>query len=334
MKMFKRIFKYIGLFLIVLILGVVAYVYRLTFTPEGRLDWGQALFTKLISGQGGVEALKKMNLEQRRQLFSNIPYPDIATIDSLKITSDSLQIYIFKPKNVPANSPIVIYYHGGGFVFPWTTISEARARKYAITFNKIVIGVDYRVAPENPFPIPNDDCYSTFKWVINNGHSFGGNPDQIMVIGESAGGTLSTSVALRARDEGLTNIKFQALDCPAVDLPFKYESYKKLNKVYDNGGTQFTIDSYLPKLEDRSNEKALPLYANLSGLPPAFVITCQFDVLKDQGLAYSEKLKKAKVPTRYYEVRGMLHGIPGPFNEKDRDKVTSLIAEEVKRYLK
>lgn len=332
--MFKRILKYISLFLVILMIGVVGYVYSLTFTPEGRLDWGQALFAKFMSGQGGIEALKKMNLEQRRQLFSNIPYPDISSVDSLKITSDSLQIYIFKPKNVPANSPIVIYYHGGGFVFPWTTISEARARKYAIAFNKIVVGVDYRVAPENPFPISNNDCYETFKWVINNGLSFGGNPDKIMVIGESAGATLAAGVAQRAREDSFTNIKFQALDCPAVDLPFKYESYKKLNKVYDKGGSQFTIDSYLPKLEDRSNEKALPLYANLSGLPPAFVITYQFDVLKDQGLAYAEKLKMAKVPTRYLEVKGMLHGIPGPFNEKDRDKVTSLIAEEVKKYLK
>lgn len=334
--MFKRILKYIGLFLIFLILGIVVYVYSLTFTPEGRLDWGQALFIKLISGQGSSEAVEKMNLEQRRHLFSNIPYPDIEKIDSLKITSDSLQIYIFKPKNVPTNSPIVIYYHGGGFILPWTTISEARARKYAITFNKIVVGIDYRVAPENPFPIPNDDCYSTFKWVIKNGHSFGGNPDKIMVIGESAGATLSAIVAQRARNEGLTNIKYQALDCPGVDLPFKYKSYKKFNKKEYNGGTQFTISSYLPnlKLEDSSNAEIFPLYANLSGLPPAFVITCQFDLLKDQGLAYSEKLKMAKVPTRYLEVKGMLHNIPGPFNEKDRDKVTSLIAEEVKKYLK
>ncbi|MFN8355866.1 MAG: alpha/beta hydrolase [Spirosomataceae bacterium] len=333
MKILKRILKYITVFLLILILGFAGYVYSLTFTAEGRLDWGQALFAKLSSGQGDIGALKKMNLEQRRQVFSNIPYPEIATIDSLKITSDSLQIYIFKPKDVPTNSPIVVYYHGGGFVFPWTTISEARARKYAIALNKIVVGVDYRVAPENPYPIPNDDCYKTFKWVIDNGLSFGGNPDKIMLIGESAGATLTATVAQRARDEGLTNIKFQVLDCPAVDLPFKYESYKKLNKVYDHGGTQFTLDSYLPKLEDRNNAKAFPLYANLSGLPPAFVITCQFDVLKDQGLAYAEKLKRAKVPTKYLEVKGMLHTIPGPFNEKDRDKVTSLIVEETKKHI-
>ena len=334
MKNVLKFLKYLGAIALLLVLCITGYMYSLTFTPFGRMDWGQALFNKLMNAQAPVETLKKMNLEQRRQVFSKIPYPDFANIDSLKITSDSLKIYIFKPENVPANSPIVIYYHGGGFVFPWTTISESNARRYAIAFNRIVVGVDYRVAPENPFPIPNNDCYATFKWVIDNGRSFGGNPDKLIVVGESAGGTLAGYVAQRARNEGLTNIKFQVLDCPAVDLPFEYESYKKLSKAYDNGGTQFTIDSYLPKLEDRNNKKIFLLYADLSGLPPAFIITYEFDVLKDQELAYHEKLKIAKVPTRYLEMKGMLHAIQGPFNEKDRDKVKSLVVEESKKYLK
>lgn len=338
MKTFKKILKFTSIFLILLFAGIIGYVYSLTFTSQGRLDWGQALTLRLFKPNVGIEDIKKMNVEQRRQLLSGIPINGkVASIDSLKITSDSLQIFIFKPKNLPPNSPIIVDFHGGGFTTPWSNLSQNYALNYANKFNKIVVGVDYRVAPENPFPIPQNDCYATLKWVIENAKKIGGNANEIIVIGESSGGTLAAAVAQRAKMEGLSNIKFLILDCPSVDLPFKYESFKKYSTGYflEKSDIEFAYASYLPNPKDCSNPYALPIFdKNLTGLPPTYIITAEFDPLKDQAIAYLEELKKANVKTYYKELKGMLHVMPGPFNEKERDKMYFEVAEAMKKHVK
>lgn len=301
----------------------VGYVYAMTFQPEGRLDWGQALFLKLIGDNDEqVESLKKMTIQERSHFIDALPF-DIKglTIDTLRITQDSLTVYVFKPQHLSKNSPVVVYFHGGAFILPWTNQSVTYATRLAHSFNAIVVGVDYRVAPEHPFPTPNNDCYASLLWTIQNIEKWEGNPNQIIVAGESAGATFATTVAIKAKEENLTNIKYQLLDCPVTYMPFRTDSYKKFKRGYFLEETEmlYAVESYLPNEADRTNPLAMPYYAdNLFNLPPAFVITSEFDPLRDTGRDYAKKLKAAKVPIIYEEVKGMIHCIPGPLDEKDR----------------
>lgn len=328
-----KILKTIFILILTALLISVGYVYSLTFQPEGRLDWGQALFLKLVGDNAEqIELLKKMTVQQRSHFTNAVPFSTTGlNIDTLKITDDSLKIFIFKPQHLPKNSPVIVYFHGGAFVLPWNNVSVTYATRLAHSFNAVVVGVDYRVAPEHPFPTPNNDCYATLLWTIQNIEKWEGDPNKIIVAGESAGATFATTVAIKAREENLTNIKYQLLDCPVTYIPFKTDSYQKFKRGYFLEETEmlFGVESYLPDEADHNNPLAMPYYAdNLSNLPPAFVITSEFDPLRDTGRDYAKKLSAAKVPTIHKEVKGMLHCIPGPLNEKDRTDLYNQIAKE------
>ena len=333
-----KIIKYVSVLLLAVLLGAVGYVYALTFKPEGRLDWGQALFLKMVGNTDGqVAALKKMTVQQRSHVPDAVGFNlDGLKVDTLKITNDSLTAYIFKPQNLAKNSPVVVYFHGGAFILPWTNISVDRGTLLARSFQAIVVAVDYRVAPEHPFPTPNNDCYATLLWTIENVAKWGGNPSQIVVAGESAGATLAATVAIKAQKEHLTNIKYQILECPVSYIPLKTESYQKLKRGYflEESQMQYALESYLPNKADYTNQLVLPFYADsVSNLPPTYIITCEFDPTKDTGRDYAKKLQAAKVPTIHTEMKGMAHCIPGPFNEKERTALYDAIAKEAKKVL-
>lgn len=335
MKTIIKALKIIGIGLVVLLLITIGYIYSLTVTPYGRMPWQQAIFAKLASiYQPPIDEFKKLTLEERRSLMPIVPQPAVGSVDTLKITADSLPVYIFKPKNLTSNSPVIVYYHGGAFLSPWGTIPEMFGRNFTNVFNKIVVAVDYRVAPEYPFPTPVNDCYATFKWVVENASSFGGDSNQIMVAGESAGANLAAVTALKAKQDSFMNIKYQVLYCPVVDIPNQYESYKKFGKGYflDKDLIEYALNAYVPKSEDRTNPEFAPILAkDLSGLPPAYVITCEFDPLLDQGIAYEKRLKKEGVPTQYKMMEGMLHCAPN--NEKGIVNMLKTVAKEADKYI-
>ncbi|WP_426092684.1 alpha/beta hydrolase [Flavobacterium sp. DSR3-2] len=327
-------FKIILILLLAVSVIIVGYIYSLTFQPEGRIDWGQALFLKMVGNNDKqIGLLKKMTVKQRSHFTDAVPInTEGLNIDTLKITNDSLTIFIFKPKNLPKNSPVIVYFHGGAFVLPWTNVSVTYATLLAHTFNAIVVGVDYRVAPDHPFPTPNNDCYTTLLWTIKNIRKWEGNPNQIIVAGESAGATLAALVAIKAKKEHLTNIKYQLLDCPVSYIPYKTDAYIKFKNRYFLEETEmlFGVESYLPNMTDYTNPLAMPYHEkNLSNLAPAFVVTCEFDPLRDTGRDYAKKLSEAKVSTVHKEMKGMLHCMPGPFNERDRTELYSEIAKEI-----
>ena len=229
-----KILKIILIFILTVFLISVGYIYSLTFQPEGRLDWGQALFLKVVGNNDEqIELLKKMTVQERSHFTDAVPFNTAGlNIDTLKITKDSLTVFIFKPQHLSKNSPVIVYFHGGAFVLPWTNVSVTYASLLARSFNAIVVGVDYRVAPEYPFPTPNNDCYATLLWTIENIEKWEGNPNQLIIAGESAGATLATTVAIKAKKEQLINIKFQILDCPVAYIPFKSYAYQKFKRGY------------------------------------------------------------------------------------------------------
>jgi acetyl esterase len=330
--------KYISLVILAIIICVSGYIYYLTFTPYGRLDWGQAVFLKLASTDDAAGRLKKMTVLERSHFIDAMPINlEGVCVDTLKITNDSLTTYVFKSKQFNKNSPVIVYFHGGAFVLPWTNLSVSYATRLSKLYNGIVVAVDYRVAPEHPFPIPNNDCYAAFLWTISNIDKWDGNPNKIIVAGESAGATFASIVAIKAKQQSLTNIKYQILECPASYSPLKTTAYQKMKKGFylEEPEMEYALESYTPNKGDRENPYAFPFYSDsVSNLPPAFIVTCEFDPLKDTGKDFAEKLKNAKVPIAHKEMKGMVHSIPGPFNEKDRSNLYKEILLESQKYLK
>ena len=331
MKAFLKIVTYGGVGFVVLAILLIGYVYSLTFTPYGRMDWRQAAFAKFVSFNTLTEAqLSVMTTEDFRKAMPPMPLDSVGSIQSLKITADSLPVFIYKPVGFRPNSPVVIYYHGGGFFMPFNTVSDHNARQFTNRFKTIVVAVDYRTAPAFPYPTPLNDCYATFKWVLDQAKSFGGNPEKIAIIGESAGGNLSTVICQKAQQEGFGNIKYQALICPTTDAAHfnAYPSAQKFQHGYmlDKNETDFAFKSYVPHKADLANPEVSPLLAkSLAGLPPAFVITAEFDPLHDEGVAYMNRLKKEGVPVTFRDMKGCVHVIAGP----GMDDITGNLYDEI-----
>lgn len=322
----------------VLFISIIAYIYSLTFTPHGRMDWRQAAYAKLFSVvlKPGTKDILGLIKQEVDNIKPETILPTVASFKALKITTDSLPVYVYRANNLPSNAPIIIYYHGGGFVIPLVTDGHVFARRYANAFNAIIVAVDYRVAPAHPYPAAVDDCYRTFKWVVENANSLGGNPNKIAVIGESAGGNLAAVVSQQAQKEGYSNIKHQTLFCPSVDIAhvYSYPANQRLQQGYilDKTFMDFFFDSYLPQRQVAFETNASPLLQeNMAGLPPAFVITAEFDPLRDEGVAYYQKLQKAGVSVKYKDMVGCLHVVQGPLMDEVHEDLNKEIALELKK---
>ncbi|MCY4583001.1 MAG: alpha/beta hydrolase [Chloroflexi bacterium] len=208
--------------------------------------------------------------------------------------------------------PVCMWFHGGGWVVGSIETTDATCRALANAAGAIVVSVDYRLAPEHPFPIPLDDCYAATEWAAKNAASFGGDPARVAVAGESSGGNLAAAVALRARDERGPSLAHQSLICPALDNDFQRPSYAAYADAY---GPPLAMMSYfwrcyVPNEADEGNPYAVPLAAqDVAGLPPAFVLTCEYDPLRDEGEEYAGRLREADVPVRLSRYDGMLHSL-------------------------
>ncbi|MBX3506720.1 MAG: alpha/beta hydrolase, partial [Parvibaculum sp.] len=175
-----------------------------------------------------------------------------------------------------------------------------------------VVAVDYRLAPEHPFPAAIDDAYAAVKWVEANASEIGIDPNRIAVAGDSAGGNLAAAVSLRAKAEKGPHIAFQLLIYPVTDAPRTTQSYKDFaaGHMLEAEGMDWFWNHYvLSAGADPKHPYAAPLHAeSLAGLPAAYVVTAGFDVLRDEGKAYAEALKKAGVEVEYVNYEGMIHG--------------------------
>ena len=227
--------------------------------------------------------------------------------------SGPVPVRAYRPKGAGKDEvlPALVFIHGGGWVIGDLDTYDVVCRTLANGARCAVFSVEYRKAPESPFPAGLEDCFLALKFVSENSKKFFVNPAKIAVGGDSAGGNLSAAVALLARDAGGPAISFQLLIYPATDQQLNHPSI-------DSNGEGYLLTKkvmiyfrghYLPREQDRLDWRASPLLAtNHAGLPPAFVMTAGFDPLLDEGRAYAEKLKKAGVPTQYREYSDMVHG--------------------------
>jgi acetyl esterase/lipase len=214
---------------------------------------------------------------------------------------------LYRPKGAGAH-PIVVYFHGGGWVIGGCDSDDAFCRDICVRSSAIVVSVDYRHAPEARFPAAIDDGFAAVRWIAANATALGGQPGALAVCGWSAGGNIAAGVCQLARDAG-PRIVGQVLVTPVTDCDFTRDSY-----VANAEGCGLTAslmrwfwDHYVDEA-DRAHPKASPLRAaDLSGLPPALVVTCEFDPLRDEGAAYAAAMAAAGVAARHLDCRGQIH---------------------------
>ncbi|BDA48554.1 Carboxylesterase NlhH [Coccomyxa sp. Obi] len=267
-------------------------------------------------GRQGVKDIQARRAEVKAlmEMFgSPIPLPHESDHE-IPGEDGSIPVRVYRT-NSEGLLPIMVYYHGGGWCFGSVATHDPVCRAYASACNAVVVSVDYRLAPEYPFPAALDDCYTAAAWVSKHAEEFGGDASTLAVAGDSAGGNLAAAVTLKARgkqNEGGPNIRFQLLVCPVMGYhtpPTKsYEQYGRDSDMPSRKNMVELFRLYVPDEAQAQQPLVCPLMAdNLSGLPPALILTAEKDLLRDEGEAYGAKLLDAGVDTCVKRFKGAVH---------------------------
>ena len=209
--------------------------------------------------------------------------------------------------------PVVVYFHGGGWVIGDIASQDTVCHRLAAGVPAVVVSVDYRLAPEHRYPAAVEDCEAATRWVSDHAAALGGDPGRLAVAGDSAGGNLAAVVALRARDAGGPPIAFQLLVYPATDATRSLPSHTENGKGYllETDTMAWFTDHYLGGADPLQPDVSPLFVTDLAGLPPAMVVTAEFDPLRDEGEAYAERLRQAGVAATTSRHDGMFHGFYG-----------------------
>ena len=221
-----------------------------------------------------------------------------------------ITVRIYTPDG-SAERPVIVYFHGGGWVIGELDTVDRPVRSIALRTGSVVVSVDYRLAPEHVYPAAFDDCYAATVWVAEHAAELGADPARLLVGGDSAGGNLAAAVSIAARDRGGPTIAAQLLLYPVTDFAFTTASYADNGEGYllQRATMQWFWAHYLGAGDLGKDPYAAPARADsLVGLPPAFVITAEFDPLRDEGEAYAVALSDAGVPVTARRYDGMVHG--------------------------
>jgi acetyl esterase len=256
----------------------------------------RALMTAM-AGMSGTRDLPLAKVENR-----TIPGP-----------AGQIPVRIYTP-NGTGPFGLLVFFHGGGWVIGNLDTHDGTCRELAHGAGCVVMSVDYRLAPEHKFPAAADDCYAATAWAAAHAAEIGADPARIAVGGDSAGGNLTCVVALMARDKGGPALCFQLPIYPATSTALDMPSYVENATGYllETEAMVWFWGHYLESQTDGESPYASPLRAqDLKGLPPAFVITAEFDPLRDEGERYAKRLQDAGVPTTLKRFDGMIHGFIG-----------------------
>jgi acetyl esterase len=231
--------------------------------------------------------------------------------------------------------PAFVFFHGGGWVVGDLDTHDIVCRQLALQANVVVIAVDYRLAPEHPFPAAVDDAWSATLWVASHAADVGIDARRIAVGGDSAGGGLAAVVALMARDSRKLKLSLQAMIYPVTDLRAQSESYATFAEGFflTRAGMQWYIAQYAPTDAAREDWRGSPLLAPwVHGVAPAVIIAAELDPLVGEGAAYARRLQGARVPVEYHVLEGMIHGfltLGGKIDTAQR--AVSMLADALKR---
>jgi acetyl esterase len=243
------------------------------------------------------------------------PLPAGVTVINRSIPSPTgpIRTRLYRPASVPADTllPGLVFAHGGGWVFGNLDSHDVLCAQLALEAGITVLAVDYRLAPDYPFPGAFDDVIAALAWAGKSGDQAGIDKERLAIGGDSAGGNLSAAAAIWARDHNGPKLRLQVLAYPVTDIVARAESYRLFADGFGlNAPTmEWFIDHYTPDKATREDWRVSPLRAeSLAGLPPALVITAGYDPLRDEGRAYAARLQKEGTVTDLLEFGGMLHG--------------------------
>jgi acetyl esterase len=249
-----------------------------------------------------------------------------------------LPVWIYRPVRGGARPlPGLIYFHGSGWVVANIGVCDSFSRSLANRTGCVVVAVNYQKAPEHKFPVPLDDCYAATRWVFDNASALGLDRGRIGVIGDSAGGNLAAAVTLRARDENGPQLAYQVLIYPAVqygwDTPSALANAEGF--LLQRASMEYFWNHYVRNPRDGMNPYCSPLVAeDHSGLPPALIVSAEFDPLCDDGRNYADKLAAAGVSVKFRLYKGMIHGFLRMSGVLDQSKaLLDEIGREVKSAL-
>ena len=234
----------------------------------------------------------------------------------------SIPVRIYTPPG-PGPFPLLVYLHGGGWVIGDLESHDAPCRLLTNKAGCVTVSVDYRLAPEHKFPAGVEDCFAAVKWVAEHAKELNADANRLAVGGDSAGGNLSAVVAQLARDAGGPKIAFQLLIYPATEAELDTNSHKTFTNYFlTKEDIIWFWGHYLRGPADRKDPRIAPALAkSFRGLPPALIITAEFDPLRDEGEAYGEKLRAAGVPVTVTRYEGMIHGFLSMYAMLDKGGV-------------
>ena len=260
---------------------------------------------------------EQMSLEEMRQATKNFKVFQGESEEIYKTFKRNVKnedheytIKIYQPSK-ETSLPVVLFFHSGGFVKGDVEYSEAFCRKLSNGSNCIVVSVNYRLAPEHPFPASIEDSYHALQWIHQHAGEFGGDPNKIVVAGESSGGNLAAALAIMSHSKKGPPICFQVLIYPQLDYTFSFPSHKLFGKEYflTEEALLFYAKQYLPENVDRKDQYVSPYFTkHYKHLPSAYIITAEYDPLRDEGEAFAQNLKKAGVDVIHHRFPGMIHG--------------------------
>ncbi len=277
-------------------------------------------------------ALAKMMKEAGRPALDTLPPPDarlqsnanraavqpdppaMQSVEDMSVPAPhgAIPVRVYKPQTLPKAdlAPVLIYYHGGGWVIGDLDSHDVVCKEIATKASLVVIAVDYRLAPEHKFPAAVDDCIAATEWAARNASKLGIDADKLFVGGDSAGGNLAAVVSMHARDNNGPRIKGQVLVYPVTDLAMNTASYKdpETGVLLTHSMMRWFRDHYLTDHKQIDDWRASPLrMSNLKGLPPAYVLTCGADPLHDEGEEFARRLKHAGNDVIHANYPGQFH---------------------------
>ena len=284
----------------------------------------------ILDARAGLPPLHTLSVDEARARLK-APRPPGLRVEEVAAVTDRtipgpggpLGLRVYTPPGGAGPFPLLAFFHGGGFVIGDLDTHDPVCRNLCAGAGCAVVSVDYRLAPEHRFPAASDDCLAATRWCAEHASELGADPACMAVAGDSAGGHLAAVTAIRVRDEGGPRLAGQLLLYPNGDLgPPATASSVEYAEGYGltAGDVPWFFGKYLAPGDERHPHASPVRAADLSGLPPALVITAECDMMRDDGEAYAARLREAGVPTTVSRYEGILHGffmLPGLLTKAD-----------------
>lgn len=273
---------------------------------DGLAEQGQKPFAEISVAEGRALVDSFTGLQK--------PAQDVARVinETFAGPGAEQELRIFIPETQSQTAlPVVVYYYGGGFVAGNIEVADEANRALANDAGVIVVSTNYRLAPEHKFPAATDDTFAALQWVAEHIGDYGGDPTRIAVMGDSAGGNLAAVAAQRARDEGGPVLAAQVLIYPVIDANADTDSKRDFAEGYviSTADIDYFWNQYLNSPDEARDPRATPSQGDLAGLPPALVLSVEYEVLRDEAEDYADQLAAAGVEVTQRRLPGLVHGV-------------------------